>query len=325
MIGLAIRAWFAVALATAMAAATPAMAQEPYPSRPIELIVPFAAGGGTDLIARLLSDGLAARLGQSVVPLNRPGANTNIGTLAVVRAKPDGHTLVMASLGLAANPTLYRNLAFNPATDLEPITLIANAPTVLVVHPSFPANTLAEFVTYAKARSGELNYASFGVGSGPHLATELFQSTTGTRLVHIPYGGGGPAALAVMSNSVHMLFSSVLPVLGQIKSGALKAIAIASERRSPLLPDVPTFKEAGIDYLSGTWFGVLAPAKTPEPVIRKLHETAVAVFSDPAARAKLTDQGAEVVVNSPAEFRAFLKNETERLSAVIRRANIRLD
>jgi tripartite-type tricarboxylate transporter receptor subunit TctC len=272
-----------------------------------------------------LSEGLASRLGQSVVPINRPGANTNIGTLAAIRAKPDGHTLVMASIGLAANPALYRNLGFAPQTDLEPISLIANAPSLLAVHPSFPADTLAEFIAYAKAHPGELNYASYGVGSSAHLAAELFQSATGTRLVHIPFGGGGPAALAVISNSVHMVFSSLLPVLGQVKSGALKVIAVAAEQRLPLLPDVPTFKEGGIDYVTGTWFGVLAPAKTPEPIVAKLHAAAVAVFADPVARKKLTDQGAEVVVDTPDEFRGFLKDETERLSLVIRRANIRLD
>jgi tripartite-type tricarboxylate transporter receptor subunit TctC len=302
-----------------------ALAQEPYPTRPVEIIVPFAAGGGTDLIARLMCDGLGQRLGQSFVAVNRPGANTNVGTLAAIRAKPDGHTLLMASLGLAANPSLYRRLAFDPRRDLAPIALIANVPTILVVNPALPANALGELVAYIKARPGELNYASYGVGSSPHLAAELFQSVTGTRIVHVPYGGGGPAALGVIGNTVQMLFSSVVPVLGMVRGGSVKAIAVASERRLALLPDVPTFKESGVDYATGTWFGILAPAKTPAPIVARLHSAIEDMLRDPAIRAKLTEQGAEVAAIGPAGFADFLRDETARLSAVIRRANIQLD
>jgi tripartite-type tricarboxylate transporter receptor subunit TctC len=257
--------------------------------------------------------------------LNRPGANTNVGTLAVVRAKPDGYTLGIASVGLAANPSLYKRLAFDPQADLEPIALIANAPTVLVVPPELPVKTLPEFIAYAKARPGDLNYASYGMGSGPHLATELFQAKTGVKMVHVPYGGGGPAALGAMTNQVQALFSSVLPVLGMITGTKLKPIAIASERRSALLPDVPTFAESGLDYRTGTWFGMLAPAKTPEAIIDQLHKTSVDILQDPGVRAKVAEQGAEVVASSPAEFRTFIKDETERLAGVIRGAGIQLD
>jgi tripartite-type tricarboxylate transporter receptor subunit TctC len=227
--------------------ATAAARAQDYPARPVEIVVPFAAGGGSELLARLVSDGLAKRLGQPFVVINRPGANTNLGTFSVVRAKPDGYTLLIASVGLAANPSLYKKLGFAPQTDLAPITLIANSPTVLAVPPALPVNSLAEFIAYAKARPGELNYASYGVGSGPHLATELFQGMTGIKMVHVPYGGGGPAAVAAMTGQVQALFSSILPVLGMIRSGTLKAIAIASERRSELLPEVPTFQESGLD------------------------------------------------------------------------------
>jgi tripartite-type tricarboxylate transporter receptor subunit TctC len=306
-------------------AGTAALAQELYPTRPVEIIVPFAAGGGTDLIARLLCDGLGQRLGQSFVAVNRPGANTNVGTLAAIRAKPDGHTLLMASLGLAANPSLYRKLAFDPRRDLAPIALIANVPTILVVNPALPANALGELVAYIKARPGELNYASYGVGSSPHLAAELFQSVTGTSIVHVPYGGGGPAALGVIGNTVQMLFSSVVPVLGMVRGGSVKAIAVASERRLALLPEVPTFKESGVDYATGTWFGILAPAKTPAPIVARLHSAIEDMLRDPAIRAKLTEQGAEVAAIGPEGFADFLRDETARLSAVIRRANIQLD
>ena len=312
----------AVAVACAGAGAG---AQEPYPNRTVEMIVPFAAGGGTDLIARLLSDGLSRRLGQSFVAINRPGANTNLGTQMVVRAAPDGYSLVMASIGLAANPALYRKLPFNPQTDLAPISLIANSPTILVVHPSLPVNSVAAFISYVKARPGDLNYASYGVGSGPHLAAEMFQAATGTRIVHIPFNGGGPAAVAVLSNNVQMLFSSVLPVLSMIRSGTLKPIAIASDRRLALLPDVPTFRENGVDYKTGTWFGLLAPAATPAAIVARLHAATADVLADAGTRDKLIEQGAEIVADSPAEFRQFIKDESDRLSAVIRSANIHID
>src|SRR5712675_744119 len=284
--------------AATMAAASVSSAQaQDYPARPAELIVPFAAGGGTDLLARLVSDGLARRLGQPFVVVNRPGANTNLGTLSVARAKPDGHTLLMASVGLAANPSLYAKLGFDPRADLAPVTLLANSPTVLVVPPASPANSLAEFIALAKARPGALNYASYGAGSGPHLATEMFMAMTGTRMVHVPYGGGGPAAIGAMTNQVQALFSSVLPVLGMLRSGTLKAIAIASDRRSALLPDVPTFADGGLELKTGTWFGLLAPARTPPAIVDTLHRATVAV----------------------------LRDERERLARVIRGAGIRLD
>jgi len=296
-----------------------------YPSRPVELVVPFPAGGGTEIVTRLLGDGLAQRLGQPFVVLNRPGANTNVGTLAVVRSRPDGYTLLITSFGLAANPSLYKKLAFDPQTDLEPITLIANTPTVLVVPLSLPVNSLPEFIAYVKARPGELNYASYGVGSSPHLAAELFQNMIGAKMVHVPYSGGGPAAIGVMTNQVQALFSSVVTVVGMLRGGTLKAIAIAADRRSELIPNVPTFAEQGLDYKIGTWYGLLAPAKTPSPIIDSLHRASASALADPSVRKRIFEQGADVVASSPAEFRAFIKAETERLSHIIRGANIQLD
>ena len=309
---------------TFMLAAGPVRADD-YPTRPVELIVPFAAGGGSDLLARLLAEGLAKRLGQPFVVINRPGANTNIGTLSVARARPDGQTLLIASVGLAANPSLYTRLNFDPLAELAPIALLANSPTVLVVPPSLPVASLPEFIAYAKARPGELNYGSYGAGSGPHLATELFMAMTGTRLVHIPYGGGGPAAVGAMSNQVQALFASILPVLGMVRGGKLKPIAIASAQRSTLLPDVPTFAESGLDYRTGTWFGLLAPAQTPAAIVATLARETVAVLREAAVRARLGEQGAEVVGDTPEEFRAFIRQETDRLARVIRAAKIQLD
>src|SRR5262245_25925739 len=298
--------WRVVLAAILVAGAVQSAGAQNYPSRPVELIVPYAAGGGSELLARLLSDGLAKRLGQPFVVINRPGANSNLGMLSVARSKPDGYTLLIGSVGLAVNPSLYRKLAFDPQADLEPISLVANVPTVLVVPTALPVNTLAEFIAYAKARPRELNYASYGAGSSPHLAAELFQAKTGTRMVHVPYGGGGPAALGAMTNQVQALFSSVLPVLGMLRGGTLKAIAIASDRRSELLPTVPTFAESGLDYRTGTWFGLLAPAKTPPDVISALHRATVATLQDETVRTRIAEQGAEVVANSPSEFRAFI-------------------
>jgi tripartite-type tricarboxylate transporter receptor subunit TctC len=318
-----LRLCFAAPLFFASVAA-PVQAQT-YPARSVELVVPFAAGGGTDLLARLVAEGLGKRLGQSFVTLNRPGGNTNTGTLQVVKSPPDGHSLVMASIGLAANHSLYRKLAFDPLTDLAPISLLANSPTVLVVPPDFPANSVAEFIAHLKSHPGALNYASYGAGSGPHLAAELFRSLTGVDIVHVPYSGGGPATVGVMGNTVQMLFASVLPVLGLIRGGKLKGIAIASDRRSPLLPNVPTFQEGGLDYRTGTWFGLLAPARTPEGIVATLHRTVAEVLREPAVHDRIVEQGAEVIGNTPAEFRAFLKEETERLAVVIRNAKMQLD
>ena len=305
--------------------AQPAAAQDKYPSRPVELIVPFAAGGGTDILARLLTEGLTRRLGQTFVVINRPGANTNLGTGQVARAKPDGYTLLMTSFGLAANPSLYRKLGFDFAKDLTPVALLANAPTILVVHPSFPTSSLAQFTAHVKANPGKFNYASYGVGSSPHIGAELYKLLTGTDIVHVPFNGGGPAATAVVSKQVEMLFPSAVPVQGLIRNGSLKPIAVASDKRTSLLPDLPTFREGGLDYVTGSWFGVLTPAHTPQAIVDLLHANIVDVLKDGNLRAKMAEQGADLIGNSPAEFRAFLEAETARLATVIKNAKIQID
>ena len=302
-----------------------AAAQDAYPSRPVEVTVPFAAGGGTDLIARLLCDGLTRRLGNTFVAINRPGANTNIGTQAVVRSKPDGYSLLMASMGLAANPSLYRKLAFDPQRDLVPITLIANSSAVVVVHPSLPVHDVPGLISYLKARPNQINYAAYGIGSGPHLSAELFQAATGTSLVHVPYKGGGEAAVAVLTNQVQMFFSGPMPVLAMIRDKALRPIAVAADHRLNLLPDVPTFREFGIDYLSGTWFGLLAPTGTDPSILKRLHAAAIDTLDEPVVRARLAEQGAEVIASTPDEFKRFLKDETDRLSVRIKAAGLRID
>jgi tripartite-type tricarboxylate transporter receptor subunit TctC len=313
------------ALAFFLLLTSPALAEDRYPSRPVEIVVPFAAGGGTDLIARVLIDRLGESLKQRFVIINRPGASTNIGTTAVANAPPDGYTLLLTSISLAANPALYRKLSYDTKKDFAPIALIANSPSILVVPAAFPINSVKELVTHLKAHPGELNYASYGAGSGPHLAAGLFQDVTGTTMQHVPYGGGSPATIAVLRGEVQMLLAGSLAVGAQIQSGGLKPLAIAAEARTPAFPNVPTFREQGIDYLTGTWFGLLAPAKTPAAIIALLNKEILAALKSDSVKARIAEQGSDVVGGSPEDFAEFLRNETERLSAVIQRANIRLD
>jgi tripartite-type tricarboxylate transporter receptor subunit TctC len=302
---------------------SPAYAQN-YPSRPIEIIVPFAAGGGTDLIARVLAEQLSESLKQRIVIINRPGASTNIGTAAAANAPADGHTLLLTSISFAANPSLYRKLAYSQQ-DFAPVALIANSPSILVVTPSLPVKSLGEFIAYAKAHPGELNYASYGAGSGPHLAAGLLSDITGIRMQHVPYGGGSPATVAVLRGEVQLLLAGSLAVGSLLQSGGGRPLAIAAEKRTAAQADVPTFREQGIDYLSGTWFGLLAPAKTPPEIIALLNREIIAVLRSDSVKARIAEQGADVVGGSPEDFAKFLKDETGRLSAVIKRANIHLD
>lgn len=298
------------------------LAQDAYPTRPIELIVPFAAGGGTDLLARLLGEGLGERLGHRVLVVNRPGANTNIGTHAVIKAAPDGYTLLLSSIGLAANPSLYKPMPFEPATDLAPISLVANSPTVLVVHPGIAARNPIEFVALLRSQPGKFDYASYGRGSGAHLASELFQATTGTKMTHVPFAGGGPATVAIAGGHVHVLFAGLSAMSGMVSGGLLKPIAIASENRIALLADVPTFKESGVDYVTGTWFGLLAPAATPRAIIDRLHRETVTVLRDPAVTKRIIAEGSEVIANTPEQFRKFMADERRRLADVIAKSGI---
>jgi len=320
--GLSVVAFAGLGVA-AMGPTATTQAQDVWPSRPIEMIVPFAAGGGTDLLARLLAEGLSERLGYRVLVVNRPGANTNIGTHAVVKSAPDGYTLLLSSIGLAANPSLYKPMPFDPEKDLIPITLVANSPTVLVVHPQVPANDVKEFVALLKAKPTELEYASYGRGSGSHLGAELFQAATDTQMTHVPFSGGGPATQAVAGGHVKVLFAGMSAMSGMVSGGLLKAIAVASERRLPLSADLPTFKEGGVDYVTGTWFGLLAPAATSRAIVDRLHKETVGVLREPNVTKRVIEEGSEVVANSPEEFAAFIAAERKRLADIIAKAGIK--
>ena len=255
--------------------------------------------------------------------VNRPGANTNIGTHAVVKAAPDGYTLLLSSIGLAANPSLYKPMPFDPEKDLIPITLVANSPTALVVHPQVPANNVKEFVALLKAKPTALEYASYGRGSGSHLGAELFRAATDTQMTHVPFSGGGPATQAVAGGNVKVLFAGMSAMSGMVSGGLLKAIAVASEKRLPLSADLPTFREGGVDYVTGTWFGLLAPAATPRAIVDRLHKETVGVLREPNVTKRVVEEGSEVVANSPAEFAAFIATERKRLADVIAKAGIK--
>ena len=295
-----------------------------YPTRAIHLIVPFAPGGGNDTVARLVSDGVTAELGQPVVVENRPGAGGVVGAEAVARAPADGYTLFLGGVGShAINPNLHAHLSYDPIRDFAPITLVASAPLVLVVHPSVPAKSVRELVALAKAQPGHLNYASNGNGSSSHLAAVMFDSMTGADMVHVPYKGLSPALTDLLSGQVQLMFSSVVAILPHVKAGKLRALAVSSPARMALLPDLPTIAESGVPgYESSSWYGILAPAGTPPEVVKRLNAALVKVIAQPAFRDALAREGAEPVGNSPEAFGAFIKAEKERLGDVIRQAKL---
>ena len=296
-----------------------------YPAKPVRLIVPFPPGGGTDILARLVGQRLGERLNVQFVVDNRPGAGTNIGMELAARAVPDGYTIIMASIGLSANRSLYPRMTFDPVRDLTPVTLVAIAPTIVASHPSVAAKTSQELVALAKARPGHLNYGSFGAGSGAHLAAELFKLETGVDIVHVPYKGGGPAITALLAGEVQLVFSSMLPVLPHVKSGRLRAIGLAAARRSPAAPEVHTFRESGIPYETGTWFGILAPTGTPTEVVRRLHREIVDILSRNEIRDRIAREGAGLVGNTPDEFARFIRDESVRWAKVVKTAKIKVD
>lgn len=313
-------------LTAALALGQPAWAQAVYPSQPVRLIVPFAPGGGTDLIARVVGKKLGERLGQPVIVENKPGASAIIGAEAVARSAPDGYTLLMATTAISSNGSLYKNISYDLKKDFAPISMLANAPAVLVVNPAVKVESLKDLISYARQRPGEVNYASYGVGTAPHLVAELFQQSSGVSLFHVPYKGGGPAVLSTLSGETKLLFPSLVPVMTHIKSGKLRALAIASDKRVAILPDVPTFHEAGMDFETGTWFGIVAPGGTPTPVIDRLHKEIVVALKDPELQRVIQNEGAQVLASpTPADFGRLMLAESERWAKVVKTSNIQLN
>ncbi|KNE27593.1 MULTISPECIES: tripartite tricarboxylate transporter substrate binding protein BugE [Achromobacter] len=290
-----------------------AQAADPYPNKPIRLIVPFAAGGTTDIVARIVSDGLGRELGQAVVVENRGGGGGSIGADAVVRSTPDGYTLGVATVStMATNPATNPKNPYNPLKDFAPITNLVNVPNVLTVNPSVPAKNLAEFIALLKANPGKYAYASSGAGGIGHLDGELFKSLTQTDMVHVPYRGSGPALNDVIAGQVNAQFDNLPSSMPHIQAGKLRALAVAAPKRLPSLPDVPTFTEAGLPEMDNmAWYGLVAPAGTPQAVIDRVHDAAVKALKDPKTVQRLADGGSLVDGNTPAQYAEQIKRELE--------------
>jgi tripartite-type tricarboxylate transporter receptor subunit TctC len=308
----------------ALAAAAPS---PDYPTRPVRFVNPFPPGGSSDPFARLLAESLGRALGQSFVVDNRGGGNGNIGTALVAKAQPDGHTLLFASgTTFTVNPSVYRSQGFDPKRDFEPVAMVGSIPNVLVVHPSIPARTLAEFTQYVKSRNGELNYASAGNGSSMHLAGELFQSMTGTKMQHVPFVSPGQATQDTLANRTQLIFHLVAAVAPQVQAGSLRAIAVLSPTRSGVLPDVPTTREAGMPGLeAGTWYAVMAPRGTPKPVIVRLNASINRILDDPSFRKRVTDLGLTVETGTPQSVTDRIEKDAPRWAQLARALNLRLD
>jgi tripartite-type tricarboxylate transporter receptor subunit TctC len=304
------------------AAALPLVAQvaraQAYPSRPVRWIVGFAPGGGNDIVARLMGQWLSERLGQPFVIDNRPGAGTNIATEAVVNAPPDGYTLLLAGVPNATNATLYANLKFNFMRDLVPVAGIVRIPNVLVINPSVPATTVPEFIAYAKANPAKVNMASAGVGSGGHLAGELFEMLAGVSLTHVPYRGNAPALTALLGGQVAVLFASLPSSLEYIRTGRVRALAITTAQRTQAQPDLPTIAEFVAGYDMSAWYGASVPKGTPAEVIDRLNAEINAGLADAKTMERLAEQGGISIAGTPADFGKFIADETEKWGKVVR-------
>jgi len=315
-----LRAAASLSAALALSAPHAAAAAEPYPARPVRFVVAFPPGGGTDIIARSIAQKLGERLGQQVLVDNRPGAGGNIGTDIVAKSSPDGYTLLMGSAGpLAINASLFARMPFDPIKDLAPVTLAASTPNVLVVHPSLPAATVRELIALAKARPGEINFASSGHGTPAHLAGELFNSMAGVKLIHVPYKGAAPALADLLGGQVQLMFSTMPPALPHVKDGKLRALAVTSLKRSPAAPDLPTVDEIALPgFEANTWHGVVVPAGTPGAIVARLNREIVAILHLPDVVERLSGQGAEALGSTPEEFAAYIKSESVKWAKVVR-------
>jgi tripartite-type tricarboxylate transporter receptor subunit TctC len=317
---------FLTLLMFACANAIPVFAQPQYPVKPLRLIVPYPPGGGTDTLARLLVQKLSEALGQQVVLDNRPGAGANIGVEAAAKSPPDGYTLLLATIANAISASLYTKLNYDLVKDFSSVTLLATTPHMLVVHPSVPARSVKEFVALATARPQQLAYSSSGSGTPSHLAGELFASMTGVRLVHVPYKGGGPSVIALLSGEVSVGFATMPSVIPHVKAGKLRALAVTTAQRSPSFPQLPTISEAGVPgYDAGSWYGLLVPAGTPKEVVARLNAETVKLLKLPEVKERLDSAGFEVLVSTPEEYAAFTRNEIEKWAKVVKASGARAD
>jgi len=306
--------------------ALPHAGAQSYPDKPVRMVVPFAAGGTSDILARFVAPPLTAALGQTVIVDNRPGAGSNLGSEIVAKAPPDGYTLIMATPALASNQALYGKLNYDPVNGFAPVTLVAEIPIALVVHPSMPTKTVKELIALAKANPGKLNFGSSGNGGIGHLVGEMFKSATGINMVHVPYKGNGPALIDLMSGVLNLTFTDIAGGMPYIKAGKMRALAIASAKRSSQLPAVPAMIEAGVPgFVATTWFAVFATGGTPQPIVNRLNSEIVKSLQQPEMREKLTGLGCEVVGNKPEELAAFLRAETTKWAKVIKESGAKVD
>ena len=305
----------------------PARAQASYPNRPIQLVVTVPPGGAADFVARIIGAKLADALGQPVVISNRGGAGGTTAAAAVAKSDPDGYTLLLNTIAThGIGPHLYPSLPYDPVKDFSPIILLTKLPLIMTVNAALPAQSVKEVIALAKARPGELSFASAGSGGAPHLAGELFKSLTGTELLHVPYRGSGPAVIDLVAGRIAMMFDATPSLLPFITAGKLRPLAAASPQRHQLLPDIPSFAElgyAGMDI--ALWYGVVAPAGTPQPIVQRLNASLANILNMPDIRKSLTDQGADVQGGTPEDYDAFMREESSRWGAVVKRAGIKPD
>ena len=316
----------AVVLGAGLLGGTSALAQA-YPTKPVTIIVPFAAGGTTDILARIIGQALTAELGQSVVVDNRAGAGGNIGGQAAAKAAPDGHTLFMGTVGThAINASLYKKMPFDPVKDFAPLTRVANVPNLLVANPAQPYKSVKDLIAYAKANPGKVNFGSSGNGSSIHLSGELFKSLAKVDMQHVPYKGSAPAVTDLLGNQIGIMFDNMPSAIQHVRSGKLVPLAVTTAKRSPELPSVPTIAEAGVPgYEATSWFGMFAPAGTPVPVLAKLNAAIVKVLAQPDVKKKINEQGAEVYSETPEQFAAFIQAESVKWGKVVKESGASLD
>jgi tripartite-type tricarboxylate transporter receptor subunit TctC len=318
---------FAACFAAATLCASPGAQGQTYPSKPVRMVVTFAAGGGADFVGRVLGQRLAETLGQPVVVDNRAGANGAIGNEFVAKAPPDGYTLLLGAAGpLTVSPALYTKLSFDTLRDFAPITVAASSPFTFALHPSVPARNLKEFIALAKAQPGKLNFGSSGTGGSPHLSGELLKAMAKIDVLHVPYKGLGPALTDLLGGQVDMVVADVSLVLPHARGGKLRALAVTSPERSSVMPDTPTVSEAAIPgYAAGTWYGLLAPAATPADILARLHGETLKILASPAMRERLATQGSEPGGNSPTQFAAFMRAEIDKWRALVKASNIKVE